>query len=158
MTQKGMVASTPIPLTWQRGGEVGSGNELPGELAQLREGLLETIAIRQGRPLWLHRHCLRLREALHTCYGRALTPFRIHQRLRAAWRGRDGRLRCLADPRGEITLIFQPEQPLLTPLQVCLLEVKQPLGAFKTLDRRRHDSLRQRASAAEGEEALLFQE
>ena len=112
-------------------------------------GLLETIAVRDGRPVHLTAHLARLRRSLHTLYG-VRAPVDLRDAALAAARpaGGDaagvagpGRLRLLADPDGRVMIEPGPPVRSATVETLTPVTVAGGLGAHKWRDRRWLDAL-----------------
>lgn len=115
-------------------------------------GLLETIAIREGRPVRLTAHLARLRRSLHALYG-VPAPADLRDAAlaaaRAAGRGEGpGQLRLLADPDGHVAIELGPPVRAAAAETLGPVTVPGGMGAHKWRDRRWLDALSEAVAPA----------
>ncbi len=142
---------------WQHVNIVSEGEELPTELAFPGTSLLETIAVRAGKPVWLERHLARICRAALELWNSEFQPVEMLPEFSEILRTQEGRLRCLLFADGSSAWTFQAEHLSCRPMRVTLLEVPQPLGCYKTGKRARHTEMLQLAEKLGADEALLVQ-
>lgn len=104
-------------------------------------GVLETIAVRDGRAQRMERHLARLAASVRQLYGVTLAPGLGDRVAIAADLGGVGAVRVVAGPDGRARVAFRRVVPRRAPVSLRAVTMPGGLGAHKWADRRLLDAL-----------------